>query len=187
MRLLKIHRAHLTDRLVAATLAERRLRLKQAEHALAVRLLLDIYGADLFERIKQMPEGWLPVGNCVNFHILVADGRTHRTVHLLEYTRLPHSASLYQGVADYAEGHPFAAAYYAHREAERALQAEERQLKQQVRTTLEAFTTVEKLAADWPEGYAYFPHDLVAGAPTNLPALRVEDLNRRLAAAREAA
>ena len=70
--------------------------------------------------------------------------------------------------------------------AVKALAKERQQLSLEVRGTLAAFTTVEKLAQEWPEGYAHFPHEsLVAGGP--VPALRIEDLNARLAAAREAA
>jgi hypothetical protein len=41
------------------------------------------------------------------------------------------------------------------------------------------------IAEGWPEGYAYFPHEKLAAS--GVPAVRVEDLNARLAAAREAA
>lgn len=68
---------------------------------------------------------------------------------------------------------------------ENALVEERRLLREQVLGTLGGFYTVEAFAEGWPEGYAHFPHPELA--PTTLPAFRVEDLNTRLTAAREAA
>jgi hypothetical protein len=62
---------------------------------------------------------------------------------------------------------------------------EREQLHTQVIGTLGGFYTVEEFAQKWPEGYVHFPHPELV--PTTLPAYRVEDLNARLTAAREAA
>jgi len=66
------------------------------------------------------------------------------------------------------------------------LEQELDQLETQITATLAAYTTVEKLAVGWPEGYEELPQELLAETG-NLPALRIDDLNARIAAAKEAA
>lgn len=68
---------------------------------------------------------------------------------------------------------------------EERLRSELDELLQQVSAALRSYTTVEKLAEGWPEAYEHFPKD-DAPRPGTLPAVRIEDLNMRLAAARAA-
>jgi hypothetical protein len=177
-KLLKSHREALAKRLLDATFRERELRLKQQEHALGLALLRQMYNHEDLLRMAQLPDGWLPLTSHLQFKS--ADGWRSQ-VNLSDSVRIP-ACYNYHFVApgDWIDK------WNDLRESQKALDEERDHLAAQVRGTLSGFTTVEKLAQGWPEGYAHFPHEaLAAGGP--VPALRIEDLNARLAAAREAA
>jgi hypothetical protein len=178
-KLLKSHREAITTRLLAATFAERELRLKQQEHALGLRLLRVLYGEDALRQMAMLPEGWLPLASRISFKYSEAERHYNHTIALTDPVRLPASHS-YPKVPTH-----WRKLWDDHTVAQGVLRKEREQLKLEITGTLQAFTTVEKLAEGWPEGYAYFPHHELA--PVALPALRIEDLNARLAAAREAA
>lgn len=175
------------ERLLDATFRERELRFEQREHALALRILRRELGEDALTRIAALPPGWLPFAN----HQIRFKTRTTHGVHrypteatsltLANAMPVPAFVSHNQlevGPTSVAEVEVFC--------ADAALLVDERELlKKQVLGTLAGFYTVEALATGWPEGYAYFPVPELA--PETLPAHRIEDLNARLAAAREAA
>jgi hypothetical protein len=179
-KLLKSHRGAITDHLLSATFRERELRLRQREHALGLKLLRALYGDDALRRMAELPEGWLPLTSSVSFSHTSDGGYLHHTsVGMSDPVRVPASHS-------YPDAPPGWVLLWTKLKDQRTeLNAERLQIELEIRGTLAAFTTVEKLAEGWPEGYAHFPHPELA--PTNLPALRIEDLNARLAAAREAA
>ncbi len=175
-KLLKSHREAITTRLLVATFAERELRLKQQEHALGLRLLHHMYSSQELRQMAELPEGWLPLYSSLNFR----HGNYSAQVTLTDPVRLPanHGHRFETPDAWYQD-------YVEMRTNRTAMFRERKQIEMEIAGTLSAFTTVEKLADSWPEGYAYFPHGELA--PVALPALRIEDLNARLAAAREAA
>lgn len=71
-------------------------------------------------------------------------------------------------------------------EAERgAMRSQRKQLEAEVYAVLNSVTTVERLTEVWPEGLAELPPEWLA--PKSVPAPLVEDLNKRIAALREAA
>lgn len=176
-KLLNTHRNAICNHLLAATFRERELRLKQQEHALGLKLLRALYGDDALARMSVLPEGWLPTSQQLFFKHTAG----HQTsVNLSDPIRHP-------ARQDYNAVPPpsWSTAWERHGAACQALKEERRQLELEIRGTLAAFTTIEKLADGWPEGYAHFPHPELV--PAHLPALRIEDLNARLAAAQEAA
>jgi hypothetical protein len=180
-KLLKSHREAITTRLLAATFAERELRLKQQEHALGLRLIEAMYGKEVLRRMAMLPDGWLPLYHKIQFSTGKGTSRyISNYVTLSDPVRLPARHDHYQEAPV-----DWLAKWTEFDEARIALRKEREQLKTQIAGTLKAFTTVERLAEGWPEGYAHFPHHELA--PVALPALRIEDLNARLAAAREAA
>lgn len=165
---------------IEATFRERHLRLRQREHALAVRLLRHAYGDDAFERMAALPEGWLATTRTVRFD---GEGTVHGRcqVELDEYTRVPFEVTCgvplpapLGWVADLADL----------RCAQADLADDERRLRSQVGTVLASFRTVEALAEGWPEGFAHLP---IVVPRDPLPAVRVDDLNAAIAAARDAA
>ncbi len=177
-KLLKTHREAITTRLLATTFAERELRLKQQEHALGLRLLRAQYSDRDLRLMASLPEGWLPLSSQLG----VKANNYQRTIALSDPVRLP---ATHPYVFNIDDAPAFRDEIEAHFAARQAMRTERNQLSCEIAGTLSAFITVEKLAEGWPEGYAHFPHGELA--PVALPALRIEDLNARLAAAREAA
>lgn len=204
MKLTKIMRATIIDRIIAKVRPPRELKLRAREQALALQLVRHRYGKDVFDRCRALPDGWLAVHKHVAFDYRVVQvlprrrtiegsGRRHWEVvypkghlELAEYAPLPNSVSsgwdretigeklfedlvgLFQGKVD--------------------LEVELSGLRQQIAGTLAAFTTVERLSVDWPEGYAELPAEMMAPkVPEGLPAPRIADVNERIAALREAA
>lgn len=184
-KLLKSHRTALTNHLLDATFRERELRLKQQEHALGLRLLHAWYTDDDLRQMNELPDGWLP--RVTRLHFTVGKSDTGVYCRISDYVTLSEPVRLPAMHDYYKEAPPtWLAKWAALAERRRALNEECKQLATQVAGTLTGFTTVERLAKGWPEGYAHFPHEALAvGGP--VPALRIEDLNARLAAAREAA
>jgi len=184
-KLLKSHREALTKHLLDATFRERELRLKQQEHALGIRLLHAWYSAGELHRMNELPDGWLPQTTRLQFVV----GKTDTAIYpkMSHYVKLSDPVRL-PALHDFYKEAPstWLVKWSALAEKHRALDEERKQLTTQITGTLAAFTTVEKLAQGWPEGYAHFPHRDLA-AVGQFPALRIEDLNTRLAAAREAA
>ena len=172
--LTKSHRTALAQHLLTATFRERELRLKQEEHALGLRLLRETYGAEALRRMADLPEGWMPTTQTLRINGNVPP------VMLSDPVRVP-SRDLY----NFNPGVGWLGEWEGHQGKRRAIKEERESLRREILGTLQAFRTVEKLAEGWPEGYAHFPHPELA--PANLPALRIEDLNARLSAAREAA
>lgn len=176
-KLLNSHRQQITTHLLDATFRERELRLKQQEHALGLKLLRALYGEDSLRRMAELPEGWLPLTSHVSFSYVPAPSAySHNTILIMsDPVRVPASHNyplVPQGCLLLWE---------KLNSQRKELKSERRQLEMEITGTLRAFTTV-----GWPEGYAHFQHQTLATVG-NLPALRIEDLNARLAAAREAA
>lgn len=179
-RLTKHHCATIVARVLETTFRDRKLRLRQRENALAVRLLRHAYGADVFERMAALPVGWLGTTKSLYF-----DGgmlRQLNRIRFLEYTTVPHEVQCGRNL-DPPPGWIADLVDMCSDDADIA--TEETQLSNQIRAVLASFTTVEKLSDGWPEGYAHLPAETMA--PTQLPSLRIDDLNARIAAAREAA
>lgn len=179
------------DRLLAATFRERELRLDQRERALALRVLRRELGEDVLIRIAALPLGWLPMVDYLQFaNYSIARGNIRRPFggySAGSILRLPEAMFVPSFVSQHrldvspesiAEIEAFVADFAA-------LHEERESLIRQVIGTLGGFYTVEEFAEKWPDGYAHFPHPEMA--PETLPAYRIEDLNARIASAREAA
>lgn len=196
-------RAAITDRIVVKVRLPREVKLRAREQSLAVRLIRHRYGDDVFDRCRALPEGWLSVQKHVslNYNVvrmlpqrrkIVETNRNRSEVifpsgdlELTEYVPLPNSnrqhwdrevigEKLFEEIVELFQ-------------AKVDLEIEIDNLQQQITATLSAFTTVERLAADWPEGYAELPAEMTAPKAEGLPAPRIADLNERIAALREAA
>jgi len=187
-RLTNDMRRRTTNHLIEATFRERMLRLEQREHALALRVLRRELGEDALIRIAALPPGWLPIDTELQFdnhaiklkHELYPNSRRYvlRFAAAMPVPSFVTQNKLEVGPESVAEIEAFAADWEATIE-------ERDQLSRQVVGTLGGFYTVEALAEGWPEGYLHFPHPELA--PETLPAMRIADINERLAAAREAA
>lgn len=183
-RLLMSHREKIAKRVVDAVRAPRESKLRECERALAVKLVRWRYGDDVFDRVRALPEGWLPfvktisIGYSLRMELPAA---SNRCVELDTAVPLPESAR-YEW-KDLGPLHGEVHDLFADRVA---LDKDLNLLRQQTLAVLSAFTTVERLAADWPEGYAMLPAEQLA-PPNGLPAPRIADLNARIAALKEAA
>ena len=188
-------RRRTANRILHATFRDRVARRENAESALALRILRRELGEDGFVRITQIDPTWLPMTKDLyfanynlKFHTLFAygGGQIYQT-HLNTSLTLANAAPLPAFVAEHRleVGSASVVELDAFTLECAALVEEFERLSKQVVGTLGGFYHVEDFAAEWPEGYAHFPHPELA--PTSLPAFRVEDLNARIAAAREAA
>ncbi len=196
-------RVTITDRVVASTRAPREAALNRREQALAVRLLRHRYGNDVFERCRALPEGWLHHQKQLSLEYALAQTLPRTSIETNGYRRR-YGASLYPSgyllLADHAPLPTSAsggwdraaigslyddlhALFAARVELEKDLRA----LRAQVDGVLAAFTTVERLAEGWPEGYAHLPAEMTASPAANLPAVRIADLNARIEVLKEVA
>lgn len=180
------HRRVIAEKLIADTFREREARLKQREHALALRVLRRELGEDALIRIAALPPGWLPKVD--TFYLEDLNGLKRKTpygyrsvsIHLDAPITVPYNWT--SAIGRINVGPESLAEVTAFCNDETALMTEREQLTLAVKGSLAGSTTVEKLSADWPEAYAFFPHPELA--PGALPAVRLTDLNARIAAAR---
>lgn len=145
---------------------------KQTEHDLAVKAVEHFLGSDISERIKQIPEGWLPTTNYIYIR-----GFGATPLHFLEYRTLPNC--VVQSNVDITGNTALVEAVAAHIDG-RDHHKNENLLRVQVDATLKSFYTVEKFAEGWPEGYKHFPHHLILTPTAGLPAPRIADLDQRI-------
>ena len=202
-RLTKEMRAAIVRRIVDKTKPAQEAKLRGWEHALAVRLIRHRYGDDVFERCRALPEGWLEVHKTVSFDYKLRQVLPQRRrvewmgrfrsevvypsghVDLSEYAPLPNSIG-----KDWTReciGEALFEEVVSLFDAKIDLQKDIELLRQQVAAVLASFATVERLAADWPEGYAELPAEMLVPKTEGLPAPRIADLNERISKLREAA
>lgn len=171
------------------------------EHGLAIRILARELGEDSMIRIASLPDGWLPRHDTLHIH---NDDAPRRGRLFVDYRGKVEAGYNQQAFLNFASSVAMPAAwvfngdggmpplgpvslgeYQSFAARERVLTEEVKSLERSIAAALAGFTTIERLAQDWPEAYAHFPHPELA--PSTLPAARIEDINARIAAAREAA
>lgn len=142
-------------------------------------MLLSRYGADAFERFAAVPEGWLPPGN----RVWIRYNGTDRCIEMTESRPLPFEVVNhgYWEIPSPKLGRELIEIT----DAWKTLREERDRLNQDLRNALYGFATEAALRDGWPEAYAHLAPP--SGPTPNLPTVRVEDLNRRIAALREAA
>ena len=176
---------------------------RSREQAIAVRMLRRRYGDDVFERCRALPEGWLhsikqlhlhqsvysQLAPCERQYVEYPRGesslRPPYVVSLAEYAPLPMSASSGWDAGTVGLGLLSELIDWCSTRADLEIQIAN--LRTQTEAVLAAFTTVERLCSDWPEGYALLPAEMLAPVNAGVPAPRIEDLNARIAALRSAA
>lgn len=192
-RLNKLQRERIRDELLRAAFADRLARHETREHALALRVYRFALGDDGLRLLATLPRDWLPMVSTMHLDREVYGERSpsRRLYYCAPFLNLAESAPVPQWLAAYRQTVPVPLASELGGEIalflrdEREMLKEQETLKQEVWNLLAGFITVERLAQDWPEAYAAFPHATLV--VPGVPALRVEDVNARLAAAREAA
>lgn len=152
--------------------------INKRELALATKVLIHRYGDDAFARFAALPEGWLPMVEIIGVRF---EDLTWR-LRLAEARPLP--TEVYQG-GNYELMPPLGRELKAIRVEHDRLHTERDALYKDIRAALAGFTTHAQLHDGWPEAYAYL--SVPTGRQTNLPAIRVEDINARIVALREAA
>lgn len=204
-KLVNSMRNAVVKRLVERTRAPRDAKFRNREHALAVRMLRARYGDDVFERCRALPDGWLRVHKHLRFPSDVSRRLTPcrveycydrraalpmRVIRSLGQVELDEYAPLPASVADTWEVEQLAPHLDDIESLCRDRRAHEDELamvETQARALLAAYTTVELLSKEWPEGYALLPAEMLMPPPTGVPAPRIADLNARIEALREAA
>lgn len=148
---------------------------RERENDIAIRMLRHRYGDDILERCHKLGPEWLrPVKNLPVDRLLWDMGKNW--LELIEYTPLPCSASnpwtreeigpLFDDIDKLVtDRHQFSEEFS--------------QIREQIRSALRSYSSAKKLANEWPEAYAHFPKE---ESSSNLPAIRISDLNVRIAA-----
>lgn len=186
----------LLDSVIRARIGE----FEKEEHGLALRLTIARYGADVFDRCRVLPEGWLHAHKVINLDYNIREyliqptcatalyyngrqlNRQWVLLELAEYAILPNSFAKPWSSEDIEQKQLQELIEFSRARAGWLEELEH--LNRQLKATLTAFTTVERLAQDWPEGYAFFPHESLAQV-AGLPAPRIADLNERIAVMRK--
>lgn len=201
-KLNQAHKRAVVDGLLTSIRVPREEALSSAMHSLALRMTLKRFGADVFDRCRALPVGWLGVHRALylkdspelpRYTALVPASsgsrmsysvqRPNTTLYLDEARPLPNSFeygwnreavgdALWDEVVDWFQAH-----VDLHEQIE--------QVRRESNGVLEQFRFVDDLATEWPEGYAFFPHEKVATG--QLPVVRIADLNARVEAVRRAA
>lgn len=200
--LVNAQRVAITRKVIAAASTPRYEALRKQEYSLALRLTQARYGKDVFDRCRSLPEGWLSAHRTITFDANWARGEfvgSYDTIQRVDgpyisspgwgldlesSAILPNSFQRLWGSKEVSAKlvDELATFFRVHV----ALHEEIEQLRAQITATLKSFATVEKLAEGWPEGYAHLPQQTLAETG-GLPALRIADLNARIAAMKEAA
>lgn len=181
-RLTDSDRRKIRDCLLEDTFADRVAARRRQRNALATQALIHHFGADCFERFSALPEGWLPSVNTVYVEPKDQAHTKRVDLQLDEYRPLPSSVSygspipldtkLSRGVVKWmADGEQ--------------LNSERSTLSIIIFNALRAFTTQEALAEKWPEAAAKLNSNQRAATPHQLPAVSVDDVRVRLAAAKK--
>lgn len=178
-RLTQWQRDRVVNGILKDTFEARARALVKREAALAVRVILDRYGRDAFDRFDAVPPGWLTTSK----RFLVGRGTANHYLNLEEARPLPHELAMgHFGLDDRPR---LAARFDDLVAAQKQLSRYREQLQWDVRNALAQFSTEAALRDGWSEGYVYLAVPSASAHP--VPAVRVEDLNARIAALKEAA
>ena len=182
MRLTKHMRGVIASRVLDKTFKDREARLAERDAVLATRVVVAAYGADVWDRIEALPDGWLPVVK----HILASIG-SERVLNLTfrDFWPLPTEVAHGRIMLSLAGNEAILDEYHEIAADRNAIKAQREQLKAEVYAVLNSVTTAERLAEVWPEGLAELPPEWLT--PRSVPAPLVEDLNKRIALLREVA
>lgn len=133
----------------------------------------DLYSESDRRKMQRLPSGWLEETD----EVRVRFGGTFTHVHFSKRRRIPADCSL-SCAKVYPATHEFAKRYEQLRNAEKALQASEKEAWQQIAAALNAVSTLKRLHEVWPETKE-FTKDL-GSSTRNLPAVPVKVLNKML-------
>lgn len=170
---------------------ERRLALENRKKSLGDALYRKVIG-EHEQTMMAMPDGYfMKSSECC---ITVKQKKHGETRHWLSFSverLLPATVRLFGtplATIDLAETNDgFAREFSAIENEEEALRNAESELKQSLRPVLESVASVKKLLEVWPEAKDFLPEDAVAETRHNLPAVVVDDLNRKIASLKVAA
>lgn len=197
------HKRAVVEGLLTSIRVPREEALTSVMHALALRMALKRFGADVFDRCRELPAGWLGVHKTLylkdtdelpRYNEIIsasASGRMRYSVarpqtvlHLDEARPLPNSFE--HGWCREVVGDALWGEVIDWFQAQVDLHEQLEQVRRESLGVLEQFRFVDDLATEWPEGYAYFPHreGIVTG---QLPVVRIADLNERVEAMRKVA
>ena len=189
-------RKAIVDKLITPGRMAREKALKDQEHSLALRATRQRYGDDVFDRCRELPEGWLNVHQRISLfgqslpkkYFMVKSTQSYRHPHqitvplhghyldLLNPAPLPNSFQ--HGWKEFHFGAKLWNEVYSYFNAIIELYESIEELKIKLTGGLSGYTTVERLCEEWPEAYAHLPQELLAPQPKYpLPVVPIADLN----------
>lgn len=174
-RLLDVHRRDICSSMVQDAFAERKQRLAQEEHALAMRLVRDVCGENVFAKIAHFPEGWLPGITRIGLEKSIA-GTAY--VNFSDRTTVPNL--MQRAILPTPEWEDL---FRDHRARFDSMERDRHELADLIGARLRAIYTKEKLASEWPEAVVFLREPPPVAT---LPAVPIEAIMERIARAKAA-
>lgn len=182
MRLTNAIREDMLRVLMKGKFDDRATALCEVERALAKEVYEHELGEHL-EAVRALPKGWLETSS----HIRVAVSGMQSTLYFGDKTLFPMPSSMRWGYANLPARSDLGKRVAQLRDDRRALEVERGELERETRAALYSFTTDKRLLEKWPEVESVL-RDVTgdrATATRNLPAIKVDSLNKRLGLPRE--
>jgi hypothetical protein len=160
-------------RVMETTFADRKAKLVSKEHDIAMYIMEAIFGENVFMRIRDVPQGWLPTSQSVHFKTVSAGRHVNSyTVNFEENRQIPASAVYSSTELD--ENHPAVKAFLDLKQVRADMNAEHRTLDARIQDLLNSFSTHKQLEEGWPEGFAALRRVEVV---KNLPSVTANTVN----------
>lgn len=174
------HRRQILTNLLNARFAQQEAALQQELDALGEKIY-DV-AFDTLEQVKMasLPHHYLPTVKYIKARL----GNTDHEFTLLTPRRVPfvnlHHSDHAGHVIVLPDGHPLAKVFLDNRNIYQRIQDEKQELKKEIYAVLLSVTTSNKLVATWPEIRAVVESVCNTTSTANLPAPRVDHLNKVL-------
>lgn len=182
-RLTQGHRDIIVRRAVADTLAKRKAALERREHALFDRLLRNYLGKHR-AAFQSLPPRFCQSTNYVATNAGGLTIRVHRADAVPAPERFGNGYSI-PAELTFEAGTRMCRDLQKMAEQREDLKSDERALEREIAAVVNRFTTLRKLLETWPQARPYVPEALLQDTKANLPAVPVDQLNARMAAARK--
>ncbi len=174
-------RGEILENVLSTTFKDRIEALREKKRKVADTVYRDVLGKKNITLMESLPKGFLPERD----EVRVAVDGDFLHLPLGEPRRVISEKAGYNAWKNYTHDSVIGKQILEVRAAEGKLNEDYTSLRSKAQTILNSVTTVKSLLATWPEVSQFLPAnpDVVA----NLPAIPVEELNKTIAAMREAA
>lgn len=146
---------------------------KKSENSLAMDLYKNVFDEKILRAVKKIPKDWLRQDSCLRFNC----GGYSLRLNVDKAVPVPYSNGC--GVLGSITG-DLATSAIKHAEESDKLKEEIRSAYLALETLLDSVSTIKQLSEAWPEGKQFYAGFLEAKGKSNVPALQVSELNKKL-------